>query len=170
MELKGIIREARLEDAEGIARVHVVSWQAAYRGIMSDGLLDALSIPERTADWRKRLESPVSRLSFVLEIDDRIEGWVSLGSARDQDKSAACGELYGIYLTPEYWSQKWGTRLYAQAEKVLREQPFTAITVWVLEANERARRFYEKAGYVPDGRVTTFGPDLPEMRYEKQLN
>jgi GNAT superfamily N-acetyltransferase len=168
--MKGTIREATLEDAAAIARVHVVSWQAAYRGIMLDELLDNLSVSDRTADWKKRLQNAESRRNFVLEIEATIEGWISLGPARDGDKTSLCGEIYGIYLTSEWWSKGWGWQLYVFAENVLREGHFNNVTVWVLEANSRARRFYEKAGYAPDGRTTAFGQGLPEMRYEKKLD
>ena len=44
------------------------------------------------------------------------------------------------------------------------------VTLWVLEANTRARRFYEKAGFAPDGTskpADLFGVMLPKLRYRK---
>jgi len=35
----------------GIAEVHVSSWQAAYRGVLPDDLLDGQSLPEREQSW-----------------------------------------------------------------------------------------------------------------------
>jgi len=49
------IRAARFEDAQQIAEVHVASWQVAYRGILSDSLLDSLSVEAWTEQWQERL-------------------------------------------------------------------------------------------------------------------
>lgn len=37
-------RDAVVEDAPGIARVHVESWRAAYAGLMPQAVLDDLSV------------------------------------------------------------------------------------------------------------------------------
>lgn len=94
------IRDARAEDAEDIAGVHVRSWQAAYRGLIDQSVLDGLSVDERASGWRRILAEPLptSLGTLVAVRDDHLIGWASLGSGRDPD-GLADGEVYGIYAT-----------------------------------------------------------------------
>ncbi len=72
-----VIRDARAEDAEDIAGVHVRSWQAAYRGLIDQSVLDGLSVDERAAGWRRILAEPLptSLGTLVAVRDDRLIGW-----------------------------------------------------------------------------------------------
>jgi hypothetical protein len=49
------IREANINDAKGIANVHVKAWQSAYRDIMGNDYLDSLSVNKKTEIWQKSL-------------------------------------------------------------------------------------------------------------------
>jgi len=165
-----IVREAHLEDAEAIAEVHVASWQAAYRGIMPDSLLDGLSVTKRTENWKTQLQLS-EQATFVLELDGVTRGWASTGPCRDEGERES-GELYGIYLDSSCWSKRLGLMLYLRAETSLRAAGFAEVRVWVLEANQRARRFYEKAGYLREDRskcIQLEGAELLEIRYRKDL-
>ena len=165
-----VVRQAYPEDAEAIAKVHVASWQVAYRGIMPDRLLDGLSVTAWTKNWMAGLQSS-EQMTFVLELDGAIRGWASTGPCRDEGDQES-GELYGIHLDPSCWSKGLGLMLYLRAETALRVPGFVEARVWVLEANQRARRFYEKAGYSRDGRskrIQLGGAELMEIRYEKDL-
>lgn len=166
-----IVREACVDDAAVIAKVHVASWQSAYRGIMPDSLLDQLSVAEWTKRWETILQ-PSARLTLVLENDGQIRGWASMGPCRDEDKEPCSGELYGIYLDPAFGSSGLGTILYRRVEELMRESGFTESRLWVLEANERGRRFYKKVGYAQDGHTKCIqreGAELVELRYKKNL-
>ena len=77
----------------------------------------------------------------------RTLGFVSVGPSRDEH---GVGELYAIYVDPDEWSRGAGRALIVRAEERLAEQ-YAEATLWVLEENPRARRFYESAGWQPDG-------------------
>lgn len=49
------IRPAKPEDAEGLTRVHVRSWQSSYRGLLAQEFLDTIDSIERLALWRRTL-------------------------------------------------------------------------------------------------------------------
>ena len=74
-------------------------------------------------------------------------GFASLGPSRDEH---GVGELYAIYVDPDEWSRGAGRALIERAEERLAEE-YAEATLWVLEDNPRARRFYEAAGWQPDG-------------------
>ncbi len=169
-DVPALVREARVSDAAAIARVHVVSWQSAYRGIVPQGLLDGLSIAKRTEEWIPRLGTPDGS-NWVLEVEGIVQGWASIGPSRDSDLRDAI-ELYGLYLTPGCWSKRLGHLLYTKAEGAMSLSRAEEVYLWVLEDNLRARRFYERVGYSPDGSTKNAlgeGLVLPELRYRKSL-
>lgn len=166
-----IVRHAVLDDAEGIARVHTRSWQIAYRGIMSDDYLDALSWETRFKMWSSRLSTtqPASNNLFVAtDADDSVTGFAAIGEVRDEDlASKRFFELFAIYVDPEAWAQGIGKALLASAlQSVPGEAP--GVSLWVLAGNDRARRFYQHNGFEHDGtsKVQSIGGrDLEEVRY-----
>ncbi len=147
-----MIRKAQPDDARAIAEVHVASWLAAYRGLMPDEALDALDVDLRAARWRAGLADG-SAGALVAEDDDGIYGWATVARSRDPDAADDVGELWGLYLHPRAWSRGLGRELHDAALGELRGQGFTVATLWVLEGNERARRFYERQGWRSDGSV-----------------
>jgi ribosomal protein S18 acetylase RimI-like enzyme len=169
--MEPVIRSAQAADAAAIARVHVRSWQEAYRGIMADSLLAGLSVAKWTQDWQERLAS-TARITLVVEKAGVIQGWVALGPAHPRENAGEGGEIYGLYVAPESWSQSLGGKLLARAERMLLELGYRQISLWVVDANQRARRFYEKSGYGQDrsGReIERGGMPLNQLRYTKIL-
>jgi L-amino acid N-acyltransferase YncA len=168
------IRLAGPEDARSIAEVHVRSWRHAYRGLLPDGYLDGLSVDERT---QRRLASLAEARTdagvLVAERDDgAIVGFASFCPARDDDAADGTGEVPAIYLEPEVVGHGIGRQLFAAVTDELRRAGFRRATLWVLEANERARRFYERAGWRWDGTVSRHDFDCanePIVRYAVDL-
>jgi L-amino acid N-acyltransferase YncA len=165
------LRLARPEDARAIAEVHVGSWRHAYRGLLPAGYLDRLSVDEREASWREALASDAAG-AVVAEAEGRIVGFASFGPSRDEDAAEGVGEVPAIYVDPEVLGAGVGRTLLAEATARLREAGFRRATLWVLEANARARRFYEKAGWAWDGTVSRHDFDCanePVVRYSVDL-
>ncbi len=159
-----IIRDAVADDASEIATVHVRSWKVAYPGLIPQSYLDALTPQSRLGSWQERLSSvpDVGSGTLVLVVDhdanahpqcsgDReaeILGFTSYGPAEDD---AAVGEIYTLYLDPSVWGGGWGERLLDAAISRLAAAGMSQASLWVLGTNERARRFYERLGWKPDG-------------------
>jgi GNAT superfamily N-acetyltransferase len=164
------IRAAVPDDARAIAEVHVRSWQVAYRGQLPDHLLDGLSVDSRETAWRQILESPDR--NFVVEQDGSVVGFASIGRCRDTGAGPAVGELYAIYVEPGAWGGGIGTALMAHAVDELRRDGYTDASLWVLESNNRARRFYEANGWRADGAAKTEQMGIAqvrEVRYARPL-
>ena len=146
-----IIREATSADALGVATVHVLSWRAAYRGIIPDDYLDNLNIAQRAERFVKDfVEYKGITHYYVAENDGAIIGNLAIGICRDEDKPQT-GEVIGIYFLQEYWGFGYGKNLMDFAIEKLSELGYRNICLWVLEENVRAKRFYEKYGFTPDG-------------------
>jgi GNAT superfamily N-acetyltransferase len=140
-----LVRAAAPEDAEGIATVHVQSWQVAYAHVFPAEALARLDASRRAAHWRDGIAS-----GWKVLVTDDLSGFASFGPARDPD-CAGAGELYAIYVTPESWGTGVGRMLMAAALDELRSAGHDEAVLWVLEDNPRARRFYERGGWATDG-------------------
>jgi GNAT superfamily N-acetyltransferase len=161
-------------DADELARVHVETWRAAYAHALPAEALAALSVEERAALWREILarRDPRAR-NLVADRGGRLLGFASTGRSRDPDAGDETGELYGIYVRPEAWGHGVGRRLLTDAAETMRTAGFREATLWVLDDNPRARRFYEAAGWQVDGAekedIVLGDVRITEVRYRTTL-
>jgi RimJ/RimL family protein N-acetyltransferase len=157
------VRPATPDDARAIAEVQIETWQAAYVGVMPQEVLDGLDVDERTDAWRHWLSIETSA-QFVAERPGACVGFVSAGPCRHEAES---GEVYAIYVRPDTWGTGSGWALMDAAVAWLADRWQEAI-LWVAEENPRARRFYERYGWVPEStRVEEVvpGAEVPEVLY-----
>jgi GNAT superfamily N-acetyltransferase len=161
------IRIAIGADAEAIERIRVRGWQTAYRNVFPSHELDQLRAD--WSRWQRQIDRPPSGWTiFVAEVEHAVVGFVAVGPSRDPSPG---GELYAIYVDPDSWSIGVGRALISRAEERLAED-YDDATLWVLDDNPRARRFYEQAGWSPDGaskREERLGVAALEVRYSKRL-
>jgi GNAT superfamily N-acetyltransferase len=161
------VRAAVPADAPDVARVHVRSWQSAYRGLIAQEFLDGLepqAIANRYTFGRVGLRMP----STLVAVDgSTIRGFATTGLCRDKDLPNF-GELMAIYVDPVYVRTGLGHLLMTAARERLRLVGVAGALLWVLDGNAPARRFYQRDGWRFDGtcRTVTFG-DLPvqQVRY-----
>jgi RimJ/RimL family protein N-acetyltransferase len=157
------VRRATRDDARAIADVKIETWRATYVGIVPQQILDALDIDEHERIWWRVADTEGTAV-FVAEDGGTIVGFASVGPCRTE---ASSGELYAIYVRPSSWGSGAGQALMDAAVAWLGER-WTEAVLWVAEANPRARRFYERCGWVPDGaRVDEVmpGAHVPEVLY-----
>jgi RimJ/RimL family protein N-acetyltransferase len=170
------VRPARPEDVAQIAEVHVRSWQSGYQGLIPQDYLDGLDPAERLASWTRSLaETDRSRGGTLVVCDDdaQLVGFAHIRESRDADADArSVGEVWAVYLAPDAWGKGLGRELMAAALGRLAQAAYDQVTLWVLDTNARARRFYEAAGFQPDGAVKvddSRGFRLREVRYRRLL-
>lgn len=170
-------------DIDAVSAVRVRGWQAAYRGLMPQAYLDAMSVAadaERRRSWFGHRPPEVSDL--VAEQDGAVVGWACVGPARDPDIAPGpeelpapwptAGELLALYVTPGLIGTGVGRALMAAGAARARASGYRALYLWVVRGNARARRFYERAGFVPDGAQEAYevgGRSVPELRYRRSL-
>lgn len=164
------IRRATLKDAPTLAEVHVTSWRKAYQDIVPSSHLEWFTVEKREAVFRENLEQD-RKETYVAESDGLVAGFVTMGACRDEDIGESVGEIGGIYLAPQWWRKGIGSTLVAFAEKELAARGYREVTLWVLERNSAARRFYEAMGFRPDGgtKEVQLGAALSCVRYRKEL-
>ncbi|MBL1091015.1 GNAT family N-acetyltransferase [Streptomyces sp. 9-7] len=170
-------------DIEAVSAVRVRGWQAAYRGLMPQTYLDGMSVAadaERRRSWFGRRSPDV--VDLVAESAGEVVGWASVGPARDPDVAPGAeelpdprptaGELFALYVAPERIGTGVGRALMAAGTDRARRSGYRALYLWVVRGNTRAQRFYERAGFVPDGAEETYkvgGSNVPELRYWRPL-
>ena len=195
-----VIRSASTADAAQIAVVMRDSWFAAYDGIIAPAIIDRATAPDggarvrqsfRMRPWQRMIAAvarqPGPRQPGRTQADTAapgIIGYASFGPERDvldmpwpyPLTSAGSGgevaELYALYVHPAWWSTGTGRALMDQVLAKVRATGYGCITLWVLEANARARRFYQRAGFIPDGarHVLDDLGGVTEIRYRRALS
>jgi ribosomal protein S18 acetylase RimI-like enzyme len=170
------IRELTDADIEPVAALNVRSWRVGYAGIVPAEVLDALD-PARFAARRRRTSVPAGARTVVADDAGTVVGFAAFGPSRVQQKhdeyDRSAGEVYAIYVDPDRWGSGVGRLLMTAAIEGLTAD-YPEMRLWVLEENHRARRFYERAGMVPDGARELYTPPggdagLPEIRYSRRL-
>jgi len=178
-EIGGVVelREATPADARAIATVTVRSWRAAYRGLLPHDVLAGLSVHDRAQTWSDSLAAPPAHMRVVVAVvADAVVGFAATGPPLVPDDRAdpTLGDLYALYLDPEVWRRGIGTRLHSAALDRLRSCGFTHAGLWVLDTNERALRFYDRAGWTDTGRTQIDhgpgGAELHERRLRRDLS
>lgn len=145
------IRPATPDDAGEIARVHIASWREAYAGVVADEYLADLDASARADFWRGVLQDRHDVRVWVAEDEEdrHLHGFAALGPARDEDAERRTLEIYSMYLEPSAWGQGVARELLRTVVAAVPDGD--PVTLWVLAANERARRFYRRHGFSPDG-------------------
>ncbi|MEU4422156.1 GNAT family N-acetyltransferase [Actinoplanes sp. NPDC024001] len=166
-----IVRSATVADAEALAVVQTRTSREVYRGVMPAEYLDRLDPSRRRQVWRQLIESdrfPAGTL-VVEDRDDGVVGFINVAPSGDADADAGLvGEVRAVYVLPEHWGRGAGRLLMEAGLRRLADAGCRQVILWVLEANERARRFYEAAGWRTDGASTTDdsrGVPLTAIRY-----
>ena len=86
-------------------------------------------------------------------------------------RAGEVGELYALYVTPAWWSAGAGRALMGSVLAALEAERYRRVVLWVLADNARARRFYGRAGFAPDGgtNILTGLGGVLEVRYSRDF-
>ncbi|WP_354005586.1 GNAT family N-acetyltransferase [Rhodococcus antarcticus] len=140
----GSIRAAVPHDAPALGDVHVACWREAYVHLLSPAFLAAQDVHQRRRHWAQRLAAPGPGLALVAVVDDQIVGSASAAPSRDKPPVREV-ELVGLYLLAAHQGTGLGQALLYAA---LGDQP---ASLWMAQHNLRARAFYARNGFTPDG-------------------
>jgi ribosomal protein S18 acetylase RimI-like enzyme len=137
------IRTARQGDETQIARVHDAAWRDAYQGVIPGRELERMIARRGPAWWRQAIVGG-TRL-MVLDFSDRVAGYASYGRNR-MPTLAYSGEIFELYIAPEYQGAGLGKRMFEAARGDLSAHGYLSFVVWALADNDRALGFYRRLG------------------------
>jgi GNAT superfamily N-acetyltransferase len=141
------VRPAILDDAEGIAKVHVMGWQEAYVGHLPQHVLDRQSVPARLRMWQGLLhEPPTSRWTFVAI--DPAAGIVGFaGGVRA--KPTMFGPAFKVpvlYVLQSHLRRGLGRGLMHALGEGMAPHGSGPVALWCLASNQSACAFYKAIG------------------------
>lgn len=141
------IRNAKIEDMQTVARIQILSWQKAYKGIVPPEHLDYMDFDAHHDRWQTILSEDTDKTLFYMISDDAGQdlGFMHFGPPRHQ-RAGFDFELYAMYLHPDVWGNGHGGWAFTQALIDVRNAGHKNMYVWVLEDNKIGRRFYTKMG------------------------
>lgn len=149
-----IIGRATPRSAAGIARVYVETWRSTYAGMLPDQVLLAMGPERQRNEWLRQIQSqsPGFRVIVAAEIGEGVVGFVSCGLSAWGDEmglgrggSTPVGEIFTLYVLPDFQGNGIGRQLLLAAFQSLRESGADQAMVWVLRDNPN-RYFYEAMG------------------------
>ena len=110
------IRRAKPYDAGAVADAHDEAWRAAYQGIIPGAELERL-INRRGPAWWDSAIRKGSRIA-LLQFGDKVAGYANYGRNRARSLHYD-GEIYELYLRPEFQGLGFGRRLFTAARRDL---------------------------------------------------
>jgi ribosomal protein S18 acetylase RimI-like enzyme len=167
------VRDATAADAVEIEAVHQASREAAFRGRLPLDVINSMDQAERLERWHAWLADPA--ISTLVGIENgAIRGFCTLKAALDGDLDPhRVAEMPTLYVDPGSWRKGFGHDLCRAVEARAVELGFEELTLWVLEVNAGARRFYSAVGFRHDGATKMDDGPIPApvlaLRYRKTL-
>ena len=168
------LREAAFEDAQALSRVNYSTWQHTYHGLIPDSELDSLNLELLTDSWKQNLSLRNPRTNtFVVSDNDLLIAYSRFyPSADPDDDPGRVATIGSMYVDPEFQRKGVGRTLMRVVLEAAKNHDFTEITLHVLAANERARRFYENLGWEEDLVADIEGSpeeSVLKVRYRRKL-
>ena len=159
------IRRAREADTQRIAEIYVETWRTTYAGTLPDRVLIGMSSERQTIYWARAIRQG-RELIYVAEDDEA--GVVAVGSAGPNRArgNRFTGEVYTLYVHPDYQNQGIGQQLLGRLFQELAQHGMNSAVIWVLAPNP-SRFFYEAMGgkRVGDRDEELWGTTLKEIAY-----
>lgn len=143
------IRHAKPSDAAEVASAHDDAWLNTYQGIIPGVELEKL-VSRRGPEWWASAIRKGSRVS-VLVFGDHVAGYANYGRNRARSLTYD-GEIYELYLRPEFQGLGFGRRLFTAARKDLSQSGMKSLVIWALSDNDLAVGFYRALGGKPIAR------------------
>lgn len=162
---------ATKEHAKDMGSIHSISWKKAYKDIIPDEIIDGFTPEKRVAIFSDVLTTRPEEY-YLFKVDGIAAGIASLSKSHEDNGSNSIGEIYSIYFHPDFWGTPATQKGLEFCIERLKSLGYKHITIWVLKNNKRARRFYEKNGFVIDDgfeEKIQLGNTLTEIRYSKKV-
>ncbi len=165
-----LIKKADESLIESMTKTVTESWKSAYTGLIAESDLKSFTDYDyRKSYFEKLFES--GEYAYVILCDGKVEGVCTVVDGIDKDVFGSC-TVNQLYISPEYQRIGFGRKLLSHTLREMRREGFKRATLYVLDGNDNAVRFYKKFGFEADGKKTKlsgFENDLFASRYRIEL-
>jgi GNAT superfamily N-acetyltransferase len=165
------VRPARVDDAEAIARVQLVTWRTAYRAFLPAAVLDDWDEPAAMDAWRAAVVAPPTPAHGVLVALDGAEvtGFAAFGPAELADgaeplPTGSTNEVTALLVEPRWGRRGHGSRLLAAVADLAAAAGVVRLQMWLPEQDDVTSRFLAGTGWAADGWVRTFDTGSSTIR------
>ena len=140
------IRAADAADADAVGDVFLDAFHATYDFPLAH-------TDDEVREWLRGVVADGTAWVAVSPADGLVVGFMRLDGF----------ELDQLYVRPGWWRRGIGSRLV----RLAKERSPDGLTLWTFQVNERARRFYERQGFVELMRTDGAGNEerQPDIRY-----
>jgi GNAT superfamily N-acetyltransferase len=139
------------DDALVIGDVYLRSWLAGYEGLVDPMRLEPVAAERAAYDWPGAINDPDAMFA-VGYVDGSPAGVAKVGPDPTEAVRGTWLEL--LYVAPEFWGSGIANALLRWATDHAAIAGAAVMRLRVVEAQHRARRFYEREGWEYD-------PDVP---------
>jgi ribosomal protein S18 acetylase RimI-like enzyme len=157
---------ANAAEAAALRDLHLFTWAVTYRERASEAWYPERLAAHAVRDWAEIVRSQAARGGGVLtaRCDGRIVGLCQYGPTEDHDHDPEqVGQIHRLYVHPARQRTGIGRSLLTASVERLRQGGAHTAMLWVLETDQRAKAFYERLGWEPDGTRKTHPPT--DVRY-----
>ena len=156
------IRKVKIGDEKTLAYIQTESWRKAFADIISKEDMEKYADINKAEEmYRYLLKSGVGNGSILL-IDDNPHCIAYWDKTREEDMDGYA-ELICIHSLEDNWGKGYGSMMMEHILKDISAVGFEKVMLWVFEENTRARRFYEKYGFVKTNKTKMFGNSVEVM-------
>lgn len=158
------IRHAEYNDLKSLAEIQTLSWKSAFSDILSDNTLKKYTDLDRCVKMLENVYNSNIGCFYIAAMDEKSCAELFWRRGTKSERSA---EIVALHSIPESWGCGVGKAIMDNAMEDIFNNGFEKVYLWVFEQNKRARRFYEKYGFVSDGtsRISVYDKAV-EIRYE----
>lgn len=161
------IRPAVRGDELILAQIQTEAWKTAFANILPADKLEKDTNPQKVIDMYTRVLQQKLPEGYLLFVDGNPHCMAFWGKSRT-DLYPESAELICIHSLQGNWGKGYGSTMMEFLLEKIRSAGYQQVILWVFEENVRARRFYEKHGFVmTKHRKNHFGAD--EVLYQKSL-
>ena len=163
-----------------IARVQGSTWRTAYRSVLPAAVLDRWDDDAAAEAWRAAVVDPPTPAHGVLVAVERqgVVGFAAFGPAElvegeGPDPGGPTTEIATLLVEPRWGRRGHGSRLLAAVADLARATGARRLQVWLPEEDGASARFFESAGWAPQGWARTLdtgAAPLREIRWHALLD
>ena len=161
------IRKVQIGDEKILAYIQTESWKKAFADIISKEEMERYTDINKAEEMYEYLLSNNIGNGNLLIINNKPHCIAFWDKTREEDMDGYA-ELICIHSLEDNWGKGYGSMMMEHILKDISAAGFEKVMLWVFEENTRARRFYEKHGFVKTDKKKMFDDSVEVMYCRKE--